>query len=65
MPMAPPVHRIQAVVLAYASGQRTGTRTRAHHWHHVIGGDLQVPFGGLIDEVRVWNRRLSDEELDA
>ena len=28
----------------------------------VIGGDNKVAFGGLIDEVRVWNRRLSDEE---
>ena len=31
----------------------------------VIGGDNKVPFGGLIDEVRVWDRRLSDEELEA
>ncbi|MEC7385181.1 MAG: hypothetical protein VYB14_03260, partial [Planctomycetota bacterium] len=31
----------------------------------VIGGDHKVPFGGWIDEVRVWNRRLSDGELDA
>ena len=43
---------------AYASGARPKGGI-------VIGGDNKVPFGGLIDEVRVWNRRLSDEELDA
>ena len=43
---------------SYASGSRPKGGI-------VIGGDSQVPFGGLIDEVRVWDRRLSDEELDA
>ena len=43
---------------SYASGSRPRGGI-------VIGGDSQVPFGGLIDEVRVWDRRLSDEELDA
>ena len=53
----------------------TGTTVQAGGWSCVssdrpkggivIGGDDKVPFGGWIDEVRVWNRRLSDEELDA
>ena len=53
MPMAPRCMR----GWAYASGARPKGGI-------VIGGDNEVPFGGLIDEVRVWNRRLSDEELD-
>ncbi|MEE2660354.1 MAG: hypothetical protein VYC41_02075, partial [Planctomycetota bacterium] len=53
----------------------TGTTVQAGGWSCassdrpkggiVIGGDDKVPFGGWIDEVRVWTRRVSDEELDA
>ena len=52
-----------------------GTTVEAGGWSYasgaqpkggiVIGGDDKVAFGGWIDEVRVWDRRLSDEELDA
>lgn len=52
-----------------------GTTVHAGEWAYrcasvpqggiVIGGDAKNAFGGLIDEVRIWNRRLSDEDLDA